>query len=415
MKDQQIHTQTLENGLTVVVEPMADVQSAALTLLLPAGSIYDPPGEEGSAAVLCDLVTRGAGDRDSRQLSEALDFLGVQRHESVERKFLSFHAATLGDTLPEALRIYADIVLRPHLPADQFEAAVAGAEQTLRAMEDEPRQKVMIELRRRCYPAPWGLPAEGSLEGLAALRHPTVAQHYARCFRPDEAIIGIAGNVDPHAIIDLIASLFGDWERKPEPTFKVGPRGAKRDHIPHDSTQTQIGVAYDSIPYRHPDYYAAWAAVGVLSGGSSSRLFTEVRERRGLCYAIYATLHTLKDEGRVLCYAGTNSDRAQQTLDVMLTELQRLKDGIGEDELTRCKARAKSSLVMQQESSSARASSIAHDWYHLGRVTTLAEVRDKIDALTPERVLAHVAEYPPRDFTILTLGPEPLEVPVGIS
>ena len=413
--DQTIHTHILKNGLTVVVEPMSEIQSAAFTLLVPAGSVYDPAGQEGCAAVLSDLITRGAGDLDSKQLSSALDFLGLQRHEEAELRHISFGGATLATNLPDALRIYGDIVQRPHLPDDEFEPCLSGAEQALLALEDEPRQKVMIELRRRCYPKPWGLPSEGSLEGLEALTMDAVRQHHRRCFRPDEAILGIAGRVEPQRMFDLVEEAFGGWKSQPAPELQKGDRGARRDHIQHDSTQTQIGIAYDSVPYRDPQYYAAWAAVSVLSGGSSSRLFTEVRERRGLCYSVYAMLHSLKHEGRVLCYAGTNAERAQQTLDVTLGELQRIVQGIEPAELDRCKARAKSSLVMQQESSSARASSVAHDWYHLARVKTLAEVRAQIDALTVDSVKAHLEAHPPRDFTVLTLGPQPLEVSDALS
>jgi predicted Zn-dependent peptidase len=147
----------------------------------------------------------------------------------------------------------------------------------------------------------------------------------------------------------------------------------------------------------------------------SSRLFTEVREKRGLCYSVFATLNSLRDQGRILCYAGTTVERAQETLDVTLQELTRLGQGISEDELDRCKARAKSSLIMQQESSSSRASSIARDWYHLGRVTTLEEVRERIEALTVDVLFEHIARHPARDFTILTLGPAPLEVNLGVS
>ena len=106
------------------------------------------------------------------------------------------------------------------------------------------------------------------------------------------------------------------------------------------------------MPYRHPDYFQAWGAVGVLSGGMSARLFTEVRERRGLCYSVYASYHTLRDRGGVFCYAGTSAERRQETLDVTLGELVRLAQGIEEHELDRLKARIKSALIMQQESSS---------------------------------------------------------------
>jgi predicted Zn-dependent peptidase len=134
-----------------------------------------------------------------------------------------------------------------------------------------------------------------------------------------------------------------------------------------------------------------------------------------LCYSVFATLNSLRDQGRILCYAGTTVERAQETLDVTLAELIRLGEGISEAELDRCKARAKSSLIMQQESSSSRASAIARDWYHLGHIETLDEISAKIDALTVAALLEHIARHPARDFTILTLGPAPLEVHLGVS
>ena len=246
------------------------------------------------------------------------------------------------------------MILRPWLPEDEFDAARAGVEQSLMAIEDEPRQKIMLELRRRTFDSPWGLPSEGTLGDLENLSAESVRKHYETCFRPGEAIFGVAGNVDFNRISDAVEELFGDWKCKPTPAFKTSPGGPPRDHLTLDSAQTQIGIAYDSVPYRDPDYYAAWAAVSVLSGGMSSRLFTEVRERRGLCYSVHASLSSLRERASVLCYAGTKADRAQETLDVTIRELKRIGQGIAEDELVRCKARAKSSLVMQQESTFAR-------------------------------------------------------------
>jgi predicted Zn-dependent peptidase len=418
MKKQHIETHSLDNGLTLVIEPMSDVQSAAFSLMVPAGSNCDPPQQNGSASVLCDLLVRGAGDRDTKELSAALDDLGLQRNEGVGNVHLSLSGATLAENLIPSLRIYGDIVLRPHLPADQFEAAVSGVEQSLLAMEDEPRQKIMRELRRRCYDAPWGIPTDGTLEDLPNLTAESVRKHYDQCFRPNGAILGVAGDVRPDEILGLVRELFGNWKAKNDPKIAAGPRGKSRDHIHHDSTQTHIGIAYESVPYRHKDYYDAWAAVSILSGGMSSRLFTEVREKRGLCYSVSASHTSLKDEARVLCYAGSLTERAQETLDVTIHELVTLAQRgheIAEDELERCKARAKSSLVMQQESTVSRASSIARDWYHLGRVCTLEEVRDQIEALTVKSISDYVLEHPAGDFTILTIGPQPLEEPRAVS
>lgn len=411
MPEQIIHTHALPNGLTVVIEPMFDVQSAAFCFLIPGGSAFDPAQQGGTAAVLTDWITRGAGNLDSRELSNALENLGVQRNESTGLNHIAFTGATLGTNVPAALKLYADIIRRPQLPEEEFEGAAAGIEQSLRAIEDEPQRKLMIELRRRCYDAPWGLPTEGSLEELARITAKSTREHFERCLRPNGAIVGIAGRVDVQQTLDLINDQFGDWAEKSECSIASGPRGERLGHIHHDSTQTHIGIAYDAIEYAHPDYYKAWAAIGVLSGGMSARLFTEVRERRGLCYSVSASLNSLKHEGRVLCYAGTTVERAQETLDVTLRELQKLGDGIELHELERCKARAKSSLIMQQESTTSRATSIARDWHFLKRVQTLDDIRREIDELTVPGVLEYVHQHPARDFTVLTIGPNPLQVP----
>ncbi len=179
MKQQNIQTKTFANGLTLIVEPMDDVKSAAVSLLVPAGSVFDPPGHNGSASVLCEWMPRGAGDRDSKQLSAALDNLGVQHSESVGLVHLTFTGATLAESLPQTLPLYADMILRPWLPEDQFEASRSGVEQSLMAIEDEPRQKIILELRRRCFDSPWGLPAEGSLTDLEALSPQSVRDQYA--------------------------------------------------------------------------------------------------------------------------------------------------------------------------------------------------------------------------------------------
>ena len=410
MANQQPRIHTFENGLTLIVEPMADVQSAAFSMLLPAGSAYDLEGKNGTGAILSDLAIRGAGNRDSKQLSLALDNLGLQRSEGVGIGHVTFSGATLAARLPEALQIYGDVVRKPFLDEVQFDGAKMGVEQTLTALMDEPRQRLFQELRRRCYDAPWGRPSEGTLKDVASISVEDVRNQFESGFRPNGTIIGIAGNVDADEIQTLIGEMFGDWERQPDRELHAVAADRSHQHIQHDSTQTHIGIACDSVPYNHERYYDAWAAVSVLSGGMSSRLFTEVREKRGLCYAINATLNSLPDQARVICYAGSATDRAQETLDVTMAEFKRLPEGIAEDELERCKARAKSSLVMQQESTSARSSSMARDWFHLGRVTSLAEVRDRIDALDTRSILEFLEEYPFTNYTVLTIGSAGLDV-----
>jgi predicted Zn-dependent peptidase len=361
------------------------------------------------------MMLRGAGPRDNRRFVNDLDNLGVQRSESVGDAHVVFSGATLGRNLSPALEIYADVIRRPHLPQAELEPCRLMALQELSAVEDEPAHKVMLELRRRHFPEPWGRSSQGDREALEAMGLDDVRGFFERVYRPEGAILGVAGRLEWEQLKDDVGRLWGDWPTLDKPHLGEGTAGPHREHLPHDSNQTQIALAYPSVPYQHPDYFVASAAVAVLGDGMSSRLFTEVREKRGLCYSVYASHGTLFDRGSVFCYAGTSAERAQETLDVMVHEILRLSEGIEPGELARLKTRVKSSLIMQQESTFARSALLTRDWYFLGRVRTLDEVEAIVDALSAEQINAYLAANRPNNFTIVTLGPKALEVPVGIS
>lgn len=408
---QQVFQHTLGNGLVLLAERMEHVRSAAMNFLVPAGCAFDPPGRSGAATLLADLITRGAGDRDSRELSLALDGLGVDRDESVGAINMRFWGSTLSRNLPAALDIYADILLRPHLPEDELEPVQALAVQDIQSLEDAPQQKVMVELRRRYYPAPLNKDRRGKVEDIEGMTIAAVREQYRSLFRPNGAILSVAGNIEWEPLKAQVERLFGKWQRGAERELTPEPHTARSEHLHKDTQQTQVALAFPSVPVGDADYYAARAAAAVLSGGMSSRLFTEVREKRGLCYSVYAFHETFKDRGTMLAYAGTRSDRAQQTLDVTVGELRRLKDGITDDEIDRVKAGLKSSLIMQEESTSARAGAIATDWYYLGRVRSFDEIQAAIDGLTPGAILDYLGRYPVQGMTLVTLGPDPLVMP----
>jgi predicted Zn-dependent peptidase len=403
--------ETFDNGLTLLCEPMSHVRSAALNILVPAGCAYDPPRHEGIGSLLSDLITRGAGPRDSRELTLAFDNLGLDRSETVGSMHMRFAAATLARNLGDAIELYADVLLRPHLPSEELPAVQMLALQDLQGLEDEPRQKVLLELRRRHFPAPLSNDKLGTADGIKAVTAADVQAHYRSLFQPAGTIISVAGNVEWEPLRDQIGRLFGEWRPGSPANLTLGVAPGGTAHITKDTAQTQIGIAYPSVPFGHPDYYAALGAVNVLSGGMSSRLFTHVREERGLCYAVWASYSTFKDRGSVLAYAGTTTERAQETLDVTVRELRRLADGVETDEVDRVRAGLKSSLIMQEESAAARAASIASDWYYLGRVRSFDEIAAAINSLTPESIVDHLRRYPAQSFSIVTLGREPLTVP----
>jgi predicted Zn-dependent peptidase len=401
--------------MVLVGEPTKSLESVAFTFLLPGGCSYDPANRFGLASLTCEMMLRGAGDRDSRAWISELENLGVERGESVGTTQASYGGATLRDNLPAALELFADLLRRPMMPKDQFEQGRSVCLQELRGVDDDPSHKLMIELRQRQYPDPWGRSSHGDEAGLRAIKLDDVRKFHATHYRPNGTILAVAGNFDWPKLCERVEKLFGDWKQASDAAPVAANGRHATSHIPFESTQSHVGIAYPTIPYKHPDYFQAWAAVGVLSSGSSSRLFTEVREKRGLCYTVNASLHTQRERAAVFCYAGTTAERAQETLDVTLGELNRLADGIEANELARLKARIKSSLIMQQESSSSRSGALAREWYHLGRARTLEEIGKLIDGLTRDSINDFLRANPPKDMLVVTLGPEPLEVPVGIS
>jgi predicted Zn-dependent peptidase len=409
MPKQEIAIYQLKNGLTVLIESMPYVQSVAFNFLVPGGSAYDSPKKFGTAALMTDLLTRGAGPYGNRELTTALDNLGVQGGESAGSQHISLGGAALGSKLFDALSIYKEILRAPHFDPEELPAAKAGSIQMLRSIEDEPRQKLMVELRKRCYSQPWSNPTDGQLGDIGNIEIDDLKAQYRRCFQPARTILSVAGAVDPQALIKHVENLFGDWENSDFAEPDTKSIALFDQHITQDTTQTHIGMAYPAVSYDHDRYFDAWAAIGILSGGMSSRLFTRVREERGLCYTISASLHSLHREGRVVCYAGTMHERAQETLDVTMRELRGLASDLSSEELIRCQARAKSSLIMQQESTTARASAMTRDWYYLSKIRTLDEIHEKVNAVTLDSVTDYCKSWPAHGLVLLTIGPTALD------
>jgi predicted Zn-dependent peptidase len=408
---QEVYQHTFANGLTLLAEPMRHVRSAAFNFLAPAGCAYDPPANLGMASVLSDLMVRGAGKRDSRELSLALDNLGLDRDESAGTMHIRFWGATLARNLSAALDIYADILRRPHLPEEELDPAKSLALQELQSIEDEPRQKVVIELRQRHFPDPLGRDSRGTAAGVEGLTIDALRKHHRRLFTANGTILSVAGDIDWPALRDQVEKLFGDWPAGQPAAMKLGKAQGGAAHLPKETTQTQIALAYPSVPFGDPDYYNAQGAVQVLSGGMGARLFTEVREKRGLCYSVHASYSSFKEHACVVCFAASINERAAETLAVTLDELVRLQEGVTQEEIERVQAGLKTSLIMRQESTSARAAALASDWYYLGRIRTLDEIQAAINALSPKSVVDHVRRFPPRDLTVVTLGPDEIHLP----
>lgn len=410
-----VHHHQFDNGLILLAEPMDWVESAAFTWLMPAGCIHEPADRLGLAALTTEMVQRGCGPWSSRQVMQHLDNLGIVRSAGASLMHTQLGGAMPRERLPDALAAFSEIVRNPHLPADQLEDARQGCLHDIQGIQDDPTRLLLQSLRQQHFPAPLGRNSSGTLETVQAISHDDVVNYHARHFQPQDSILAVAGNIEWEAVVDQTATLLADWQPVAVDAPTVAGHADGSMHIEHPSSQTHIGIAFESIPYSHDDYFQLRAAIGVLSDGMSSRLFTEVRENRGLCYAIFASCQSLRDRGSVFTYAGTTQQRAQETLDVTIEQLQQLANGIQPEELDRLRARLKSGLIMQQESSSSRSASIASDWYYLQRVRSLDELNSILDELSSDSINAYLSDHSPDNFDVVTLGQHPLEITSAVS
>ena len=396
--------------MVLLGEPMEAVESVAFDFMLPAGAALLPDGCCGAGGVIAEWIFRGAGDRNSRRLSDELDGLGLARGRSVGSSHITVGAALEAGNLAQALDLHADIILKPSLEDDQFELARQLAVDGVLSLDDEPRQKVMLKLREQFYPGPLGRSPVGEIAELKALTTEKAKQIIKDNFNLSQTIFSVAGKYDFDAVCRQIERLFDTERRENAGQISIGSKAGKYTHLDNDGAQVHIGLMTETVKATDEDYYNARIAVSVLSGGMSARLFTKVREERGLCYAIGARYHSLKEAAGIMCYAGTTPDKAQETLDVIIQQFNELGDGISEEEIQRAKVGLQSSLILSSESSSSRAGSIAGDYYMLSRVRSLDEIKEKIEETSVDSVLGFLRNNKFKDFTVVTIGPKQVTV-----
>ncbi len=400
----------LKNGMVILGEPMESVQSVAFGFMLPAGASRLPDGCCGAANIIEDWIFRGAAELDNRTLNDTLDSLGLNRSSSVNTSHLGIGGALVADNLAAALELYAKITIQPRLDDEQFEPAKQLALDHLAGLDDEPRHKVMLKLKENFYPQPLGRSTAGEPDQLKALNAEKTRRLTKQYFNLSQTIFVVAGRYDFDAICKQMEELFDTGPQEKLKEIELSGKGTKYTHIHNDGAQVHIGLCTPTVRPGDDEYYNARIAVSVLSGGMSSRLFTEVREKRGLCYAIGANYHGLKEAAGIICYAGTVPQSAQQTLDVIIEEFEKLKDGISDEEIVRAKVGLESALIMSSESSTSRAAHIASDYFLLGRVRSLDEIKEKIEQTGTESVLKFLRQKTFDDYTVVTIGPKKVTV-----
>ncbi len=410
----EIETRQLSCGMTLLAQPMGGVRSAALSWLVPAGTATEPADRLGIAGIWSEMLLRGAGARSSREHADACDRLGANRNAEAGNRFLRVGSSLVGTNLNEALPLLTDLVLAPRFEAESLIAAKDLSLQALASLVDDPHERAVLAARKRHRPSPFNRSDYGTEEGINAITIEDVKKGWRERARPGGSVIGIAGEFSVDSVQNRLDELLSDWKGTTSEPTKLAdpPRGYA--HEEDTTNQVQIVLVHDAPAEPHADSMLERVVTSVLSGGMSGRLFTEVREKRGLCYSVHASYSADRDDGRVGAYVGTTPERAQESLDVLTSELHRISTQEGqitEDEFERAIIGMKSRIVFSGESTSARAGALVGDWVRLGRARTLDELTAAIDAITLEQVRDYASRRSLGTVTIQTLGPEALTPP----
>ncbi len=413
-----ITTNTLECGAELVVERIEGVRSAAMTWLIPAGTAREPEGQQGLATLHAEMLARGAGKSDSRAQADAYDALGISRGYDAETFHLSFSTVFMGDRTPHALPLFVENIREPKLSEESLDPARELCLQTVHSIQDDPHDRVLHAARQAHAPSPINRPSFGTVEGLESLTHAGVVEAYAQRAVPRGSIIALAGDVDADATAKQLDSLFAGWSGD-APAVTINDDAPRGYHHETDSTnQVHIAVVHDAPPEPDENAFNERVLTAVLSGGMSSRLFSEVREKRSLCYSVYASYGAEARYGRTIAYVGTTPERAQESLDVLLDQLRRVntpEGAVTREEFDRAIIGMKSRLVMSGESTGARAGALARDIRKIGRARSLDELAASIDALTLDGLNAYLAQRELGRITVCSIGPEPLTVSEGMG
>ena len=403
----------LSCGAQLAVERIPGVRSVGVSWLIPAGDAFDPETRLGRAPMLAELLLRGAAERDSRAQADAYDRAGVSRGVDNGRSYVRASATMLGERLGDGLNLLAESVLEPRMEPDSVDAARELALQALASLPDDPQQRATLLARSRHHPEPLNRSGYGTAEGLRALTRDELRDGWSDAAKPRGSIIAIAGDVEADEAANHLESLLSSWSGA-APWYDRGPAPQRGyAHEQDDSAQVQALIVHDAPSANDPMCPAAKVLGAVLSGGMSGRLFTEVREKRGLCYSVNASYAAERDTGTVTAYVGTTPDRAQEAVDVLHDELT----GIGRtrpverDEFDRAVEGLKSRIVFGGESTSARAGALAGDIHRLGRARSLEEVTAEIESVTLDGLNDYAASRDLGTITVQTLGPTGVNPP----
>ncbi|HEV3231694.1 MAG TPA: pitrilysin family protein [Candidatus Dormibacteraeota bacterium] len=407
------HTlEVLDNGARLVTAPMRERNSASLALLYRVGSRYERPEQAGISHFVEHMLFKGsAGYPTSKEVAEAIEGVGGDLNAATDKEMTLYYAKVPGEKLELAVDVLCDIVQTPKLEAEEFDKEREVIIEELRMYLDSPADHVHTVFEEVLWPGhPLGVDIAGTEESLRGIDVSAMRGYLESHYRAPALVVTVAGNVDHRRFTELLAPRLSGWPVGEPAGFAASTPAPAEPNVKllaKDTEQAHIVLGTRCVSYFHPDRYILDIANGILGEGMSSRLFLEVRERRGLCYDVHSWAGKLADSGSAGVYVGTEPKKAEEAVRAVVEELRKLCDEpVGEAELTKAKEYYKGRLLLYLESTSSMASWLGSQLLLTGEIVEPAEILTVVDAITAEDVRRVAREtYAEQALQLAAIGP----------
>jgi len=377
----------LSNGLIVVTDPMPQLESAAVGVWVNCGARHETKSQMGVSHMLEHMAFKGTERRSARAIAEEIEAVGGYLNAYTSREQTAFHARTLKADVPLAVDILADILTHPTFEESEIERERQVVLQEIGQARDTPDDIIFDHLQTAVYPdQPMGWPILGEEATVGAFTRSDLNGYMGANYRAGGMTFIASGAVEHSAMVELVARHFGDLRTGNEPKSETARYSGSDIRVEEELEQVHVTYAFPGVASAEDDLFTAQVYVTALGGGMSSRLFQEIREKRGLCYSIYAFAHAFRDGGFVGIYAGTGEKEAGEISALVAAEMAGIAANATDVEVARAKAQLKSGLLMGLERPSARAEQIAAHMLAYGRVVSVEELTTKLEAVDARKV-----------------------------
>jgi predicted Zn-dependent peptidase len=396
----------LDNGFRVATDRMDHVETAAIGVWVGIGARHESPSVNGISHMLEHMAFKGTERRSAEAIVNEVESVGGQINAYTSRENTAYYLRVLADDVPLAVDILADILQHSVFDTGELERERAVILQEIGQCTDTPDDLVFDQFQEAAYPGQaLGRSILGTTDNVRALDRADLADYMAAQYGADRMVLAASGKVDHQTLVRLAEDAFGGLGALGNPEAE-GARYQGGHHAEQrELEQLHLVLGYDSLAYDDPDFYTMGALSSLLGGGMSSRLFQEIREKRGLVYSIYTFNSAYRDGGLFGVYAGTGPDQVGELMPVVLDQFAALGGTVTEEELARVRAQLKSGLLMAMENTRARAERLGQHMLIFGRPIPLAEIVERIDAVDSaaiDRLASKVFSGAP---TLAALGP----------